>query len=81
MIIKRAGDLKPTAEMIEAKAIILFYEDEFQNLEWIAANDAKGNTSVGDKLGRELDRWEEHPDHVHERFRNRARKLLEGANG
>jgi len=80
-MIKGKGDLKPTAEMIEAKAIILFYQDELQNLEWIAANDAKGNTRIGDEVGRELDRWEKHPDHVQERFRKRARQALGAADG
>ncbi|RUM97884.1 hypothetical protein EET67_09705 [Pseudaminobacter arsenicus] len=62
--------------LIEAKAIIFFYEDEFENLRWIATNDVKGNKSGGDKLGRDMDRWENHPDHVHERFRLRAREAL-----
>jgi hypothetical protein len=69
-------DPKPTAAMIEAKAIILFYEDELENLRWIAESDAAGKTKVGDKIGRDLDCWERHPDHVQERFRNRARQAF-----
>jgi hypothetical protein len=69
-------DPKPTAAMIEAKAIILFYEDELENLRWIAASDAKGEPKIGDQIGRDLDRWETHPDHVQDRFRNRARQAF-----
>jgi hypothetical protein len=70
------ADPKPTAAMIEAKAIILFYEDELENLRWIAESDAAGKTKVGDEIGRDLDRWEKHPDYVQERFRNRARQAF-----
>jgi hypothetical protein len=73
------GDLMvaPTDGMIECKAIILFYEDELGNLTSIAEWDAAGERSHGDELGREMDRWENHPEHVKDRFRNRARKVLE----
>lgn len=63
-----------SSAIVEAKAIILFYQDELQNLRWIAENDRKGNRAIGDKLGREMDRWENHPEHVQDRFRHRARK-------
>jgi hypothetical protein len=69
----------PTDQMIEAKAIILFYEDEFGNLEWIAENDAKGIRGAGDLIGRDMDRWENNPEHIHDHFRNRARAALEAA--
>ena len=71
-----------TDAMIEAQAIILFYQDELENLRFIAGQDAKGQRDAGNSLGRCLDRWENHPGHVHDRFRNRARALSkEPANG
>lgn len=66
-----------TDAIVEAQAIILFYQDELENLRWIAECDARGNRSTGDKLGRDLDRWENHPEHVQDRFRQRARKSIE----
>ena len=61
--------------------ILLFYEDELANLEFIAERDAKGDAKTGDELGRDLDRWENHPEDVRDRFRSRARVALGDLDG
>lgn len=74
-------DPEVTDAMVEAQALVLFYQDELENLTFIASCDAEGQRATGDKLGRDMDRWESHPEHVKDRFRKRAREALRISNG